>query len=490
MQIQLKKNTLIPAVALTFLSLVTSALIILSLYYNQNHYIFTYAPAEYTETADSLDNPYRGWYQMYGYSLSDKTPVVSETIQKQIQDASGCQLALLEINLSSYASGDLSAFALSQLEMILSSWEQAPQHLILRFLYDWNGNARQTEPQSESTILRHMEQTAEIVNRHTGTVYLIQGIFAGNYGEMHGSAHLSSTSIRALTQHLADVLDPSIYLSVRTPQHWRTVTQSFDPLTGKTAWNGSVSARLGLFNDGMLGSATDLGTYSEAAKDILPAAKAAKDYSVKGSRGEELNFQKSLCSYVPNGGEVVIDNPYNDFQAAVTTLADMHVSYLNLAHDTDVLKKWELAVYPGGGCFAGMNGLDYIERHLGYRYTITSSALTYTQRGKGPAVLNLTIANNGFSSCYRPLSAELILHHMETGTDQTLSLDTDTRLWAAGSSTMLNVPLDGSHYEPGNYTVYFRLTDPSSGKQIRLANTLTLDSTLGYLIAGMELISK
>lgn len=481
MHIQIKKNILIPTVLLSGLSLITSGLIILAACYNANHYVFTYAPAAYEETADALDNPYCGWYQMYGYTLSDHIPISAETIDRHKKDSAGCQLALLEINLQNYVSGELSDTALSQLEQILSSWEQSRHQLIVRFLYDWNGHAALTEPQSVQTILNHMNQTAAVVNRHTSSVYLMQGIFVGNYGEMHGSVHLTDASVRMLAQRLSNVTDPSVYLSVRTPQHWRTIAQSFEPLS-------APASGFGLFNDGMLGSATDLGTYGSSRHDILPAAKAASDFTAKGARAEELAFQNALCDWVPNGGEVVMDNPYNDFDAAVRTLRDMHVSYLSKEHDKAVLQKWELASYDGDDCFQGMNGLDYIGRHLGYRFTITDSSLTYDRSQKGPAVLELTVANRGFSSCYRALTAELIFLHTQTGESQTFPLDTDTRHWLADSETTVSVPINGRDYAPGNYTVWLRLTDPVSHRQIQLANTLQADHTFGYPIATLQIM--
>lgn len=44
---------------------------------------------------------------------------------------------------------------------------------------------------------------------------------------------------------------------------------------------------------------------------------------------------------VPNGGEVVLDNKYNDIDNAAKDLASMHVSYLNNAHDLAVINKWK-----------------------------------------------------------------------------------------------------------------------------------------------------
>ena len=48
---------------------------------------------------------------------------------------------------------------------------------------------------------------------------------------------------------------------------------------------------------------------------------------------------------VPNGGEVVLDNKYNDIDNAAKDLASMHVSYLNNAHDLAVINKWKKQTY-------------------------------------------------------------------------------------------------------------------------------------------------
>ncbi len=76
------------------------------------------------------------------------------------------------------------------------------------------------------------------------------------------------------------------------------------------------------FNDGMLGSVSDYGTYSDNTR------QDAGDFSA-WTREEELAFQDVLCSSVPSGGEVIVDNPYNDLENAIADLKTMHVSYLN-----------------------------------------------------------------------------------------------------------------------------------------------------------------
>ena len=96
----------------------------------------------------------------------------------------------------------------------------------------------------------------------------------------------------------------------------------------------SLMGRLGLFNDGMLGSESDLGTYGDTAR------RDATSPSYKGTRKEELAFQNNLCRYVPNGGEVIFNNTLSDLETSVSALRTMHVSYLNADNDGRVMEKW------------------------------------------------------------------------------------------------------------------------------------------------------
>lgn len=106
----------------------------------------------------------------------------------------------------------------------------------------------------------------------------------------------------------------------------------------------------------MLGTANDTGTYGDT-----PASADA--YRSAWVREDELDFQNRLCNFVPNGGEVILDNPFNDFDHALSDLSRMHVSYLNSEHDLVVLDKWKNSVYHDEvSVFDGISGYDYIAR--------------------------------------------------------------------------------------------------------------------------------
>lgn len=435
-------------------------------------YHVSYTPEACTESADELSNPYIGFYSMYGYVLGNDTLSNLPDPDSNPEETPG--LVMLELNLRRFADQDLSDPALAQLDTILSSWQKHGNSMILRFLYDWDGKAKDSEPQSLDQILRHMDQTAAIVNRYTDSVFLIQGIFVGNCGEMNGSDHLSDEDCSILMQHLADVIDPSIFLSVRTPVQRRKILNSAELPSAETAFDGSLSSRLGLFNDGMLGTANDTGTYGDT-----PASADA--YRSAWMREDELDFQDRLCNFVPNGGEVTLDNPLNDLAHAIQDLSRMHVSYLNSEHDPAVLDKWKAAAYKDkASVFNGLSGYDYIERHLGYRYVIQDTALDSSD-------FQIRLENVGFSVCYRKLDLQLTLVSSD-GEVFSFPISSDSRFWIPGTTAELSISLPLARLAKGSYTVYFQMTDPVLQREILPANTFSHD-THGFSIGTLE-ISK
>lgn len=460
------KKKKFPALTICILLTVT---ILFSFFIFRIHLSLTYTPGIYNETADALQNPYRGFYHIYGYMLSDDGALpdsISETLETEA--ASDTRLIMLQINLKNFRDTSLSDSALTQLDQILMAFCKTDKHLILRFLYDWNGDDTAAEPGERSAIENHMQQTAEVCNHYAERIYLLQGLFTGYYGEMHHSLYQSAEDMTALTQTLADAFDPLIFLAVRTPQQWRAITGISDPSGIPDNSQSTLAGRLGLYNDGMLGSETDTGTYGE------------------GMRESELHFQTQLCETVPNGGEVIIDNPFNDAKAAISDLSDMHVSYLNENYDMAVLEKWKRTAYEGTDVFTGYSAYDYIAAHLGYRYVFRASNIQFHTFRDQTAQLQLTIENTGFSNSGRPFTLTFTLVNRETGHSVLLTHEADSRILKSGQTTILSVPLDVRNYEEGTYALYFSASDPTSGEQIAFANDLPLTQH-GYQIGTLSL---
>lgn len=455
--------------------------IFLILFWNTHANRMTWSREAFPESTRILSNPYQGFYHMIGYTLSDDRILDSQI--SDMVDSYTDSLVLVEINLKNYRKTQISEQGLTQLDHILTAWSKSPSNtkLILRFLYDWDGLALATEPESLELILTHMDQVSILVNRHRDTVYLMQGIFIGNWGEMHHSNYMDEASVKTLIGHLNDVIDPSIYLSVRTPAQWRMILALYDIPAKFPAFGAdhSLMGRLGLFNDGILGSESDLGTYGNT-----PRREAASP-SYQGTREEELKFQNQLCTYVPNGGEVIYHQSISDLQTSVSALRTMHVSYLNADYDSRVLEKWKNTVWTDKDAFHGCDGYSYVKAHLGYRYLIRNFHIKKSGILRPRLHLTLTLENNGFSNTLKPFETSMTFKNTTTGTCFTVPLQADLRMLQSGQKKSFTVNIPAKDLERGSYEIYFSVTDETNGKMILLGNENELTHQ-GYLLGQLE----
>ena len=238
-----------------------------------------------------------------------------------------------------------------------------------------------------------------------------------------------------------------------------------------------------MFNDGMLGNKGDYGTYG---------SKSAYDAGIYSAwcRSEELQFQDALCRTVPNGGEVIVDNEYNDFDNALTDLKTMHVTYLNRDYDANVLNKWANTKVATGDCYDGMDGLSYMERHMGYRLLIKKVKMKQ-DFWKDTLQVSVTMQNVGFAPIYKPCEANLTFYgedgqKYKVKLKQTLSKLSGGNDVAKKQTLTATIPLD--KIEGGSSTAYFSLTDSISGLPILLANEQTYEDK-GYEI-GQVVVEK
>ena len=463
----MKKKLPVVIHSLFFIVCLTAAVFTLYHMISIRHLKVKYISTSSEESSESLVNPYRGFYQMSGYILSDdKSPKSASSWAKKSCTSDPYPLLLLEINLKNYSDSKISKNALSQLDKILTECTSAKKQIILRFLYDWDGQALSTEPSSLPQIKEHISQFSSIVNNHAKCIYILQGTLTGNNGEMNNSNYGDINQLRQIIEELDADITSDIYLAVRTPAQLRGILRTSTPLSSSEAYNGTLASRLSLFNDGMLGSVYDLGTYGST-----PRTSSSKPEE-QGTRSDELLFQSKLCQYVPNGGEVTTDNEYNDLDNAISDLAQMHVSYLNSEHDKAVLTKWKKSVYTGSeeDVFSGCSGYDYISEHLGYRYVVKQSSIEFHPVLDDTATLYLTVANVGFSSAYTKFTTDLILTNEDTGKSEKIETTIDNRSISGDDFSEFKINLDIRSLKKGTYTVSLRMKDPYTKGYIHFAN--------------------
>lgn len=425
----------------------------------------------FTESAMELQNPGRGFYQIYRFMITDKAVDYSRHVQELYLGDESTRLSLVEINLQAYRKGEITGAGIGNMKSLFRALGQIGKQLIVRFVYDWDGENQKYEPETIDIILNHMEQMEETLHEAAGWIFSLQGLWIGNWGEMNGTKYCSAKDWIRLAQKLYQVTAGLVFLGVRTPFQWREITGLCE-VEKNFPDACPFAGRIGLYNDGMLGNESDYGTYRLQEK----------------TRKEELEFQEKLCRHVPNGGEVICDNYYNDFENAVKDLAAMHVSYLNTGHDQKVLEKWKKVTYKGPGCFRGMDGYSYMERHLGYRFLIEKVDFGHCS-DQGHVEVNVSLRNAGFAPIYTNPTARLTLRNREGNRYYFYKMNGDLcRLEGgnkSGEMTALQADVAIDRLEEGTYEVYFWLMDPNTGRQILLANEQA-PAECGYHIGNIR----
>ena len=396
------------------------------------------------ETTESLRCPERGFYTILPFTAEEE-PFTTEVFPLHPDDT----LLLVEINLEKYAGAPLTTQALYGIDRLFERLRATGCGIIVRFLYDWCGKNILTEPKRIETILGHIGQLGRVIRKNADIIYLLQGLFVGNWGEMHGSRFIRGDYLKRLYAALSQATENRVRTAVRTPALWHAVTGM--PLLSDPPQDKTLP---GLFNDAMLGNESEYGTFSE-------------DPSL---REQELQLQKRLCRLVPYGGEAVGTEPQSDAGRAMAALARTGVSYLNRSYDENTLAKWKNAVVSGKGIWDGMSCYDYIEAHLGYRFVIRSVKLRQAALSKAVSA-KLLIENIGFAPIYHNTAAELVFVQGEreevfpmTGTVDRLSPET--------GACCLTAALGRLHERlgTGTYEIFFRLKSRKYNVTIPTAN--------------------
>ncbi|MBR2838009.1 MAG: DUF4874 domain-containing protein, partial [Kiritimatiellae bacterium] len=273
--------------------------------------------------------------------------------------------------------------------------------MVVRFGYT-SGRETGAEPSSFDTIVGHVNQIAPILGAFPDVVLAVECCMVGPWGEMHSSNYREPDQMRALMNAwLAALAEPTALL-VRQPT-WilEYAGKGVDAFMAEVA-DGTyctvqpAQRRIGMFNDGYLGSASDYGTWRAAANSM--------------TRGQGVEYLESRRN-VPYGGELAYltedeaDAAERDlFDAAkynvVQEFYRTHLGYLRnidtknhllagrieghlLTHDYDFAGMPDLAEW------YGRDMRSFIRAHMGYRFVVRNVAFASGN-------VDVTVENTGF----------------------------------------------------------------------------------------------
>lgn len=404
-----------------------------------------FQPEEFIESTDALANPGCGWYHLYTFDAADAdTPLYVACPAEE--------LVLLRISIAACRERELSGTELKNIARILRFFQDKQKDMILRFVYDIDGKGMEVEPVAVSLVQRHMRQLGAVIREFVSAVLVVQGILVGNWGEMHGSKFLSEKYLKMLTQTMLEAIGPDIFLAVRTLKQFQTVTAEMKE---------TQIRQIVFFNDGIFGSATDLGTYG-VARDEQQGEQLREDALLWQKQNARCRFNGGE---VLNGAETEKDRMrWQKVELASADLADMHISYLNSIYHPQVLQAWKEAniCWPGTGQI--LSGYEFIGRHLGYRFVLRSLSVDRKRK------MHIFIENCGFAECCQDVRCELIWQQGER--ESRLQVDTDVKAWESGKLTEITIPCQRpeTFSDTADSFCYLSLRRLLDGRVIRFAN--------------------
>ncbi len=385
-----------------------------------------FAETKLSEVTDVLKNPARGWYQIYTFQAEEEPDFKELEWCLDSKDT----LAFVLINIGSYRDKELDSTCMNRLRDILRFFQKNGYDIILRVVYDHEGKAMEREPFFFAQVLGHLEQVGELLREFADTIFVYQGMLVGNWGEMHTSRFLKKDKLTEMAQKLRFFKGEQTYLAVRRPVHWRLL----HPADTQPA---NCTDGMGLFDDGMFGSESHLGTFGVQLRENAGWDEA-------WSREEEMTFEDELCQVVPNGGEAVYKENCRQSLTQDGVLRDlqrMHITYLNKIHDARILDIWRNWLYRGPGVWMGRSVYDYVGAHLGYRFLIQKVRMPQYSVGEERAQLEITIKNTGFAAFYQ--DAELYVEcRDEKGEVRSWKLDDNMKGWKSGEVRDLVCPVE------------------------------------------------
>ena len=390
----------------------------------------------YEESIEEISNPDQGFYRPVYVKINENGAMYNKDVinsQTQLYHLR-CDISAFSEAVNKAADKPVTDEALKGLDALLFFLKENDKNAIVRFAYDpgYNGSADK-EPALE-VMLGHVKGVCSVLNRYVNTVTAIETGLIGPWGEMHTSAAANKEHITPLINAFLTAAS-EIPVLVRTPEMiYNYINVSYDKVEEISISPDEKAYRLGLYNDGYLGSESDLGTYRNRERDI--------------------NFLSVQNAHLPFGGEVTVpDSPFHNIETCLPEMNKIHLSYLNIEWDNRVIEKWKNTFYTDA-CglekqYYGKTAFTYIQNRLGYRFVLKNSVFTYSATSEKLNV-RLKLQNLGFGNLNRNKRAKLIF----TDSTGAVAFIADYGEIAVKDELEFNVE---HGLESGKYDVYLRI---------------------------------
>lgn len=302
-------------------------------------------------------------------------------------------------------SQDLTEDALNVLQQTFDNIRDFGGRVIVRICYDPWYNGRSNVTPAHEWVLKHVEQLAPVLSKNTDVIVALEMGMHGAYGEMHSDTSITYDRVAEAVNLMLRNTPPELKILTRTGNYSAKVL-GFDNwgvdfhIDGEkfaeiAKAKGDTMYRVGMFNDGYLGTQYDYGTWGADCKTSI-------------CREEGVAWLEKYSINTPYGGEAlttasgyqVINTPeflsYEGFRT--------HTSYLNIQWNNNLIDSWKKTPFKqkdfdyDPARVDSLSGFKYINDHLGYRFVLRESWITDTVGADGILRAKLRIQNVGFGN--------------------------------------------------------------------------------------------
>ena len=358
----------------------------------------------------------------------------------------------------------------------------------LRFRYDDEGKDN-PEPASFEQVLHHIEQlkNSGLFEKYSDIIAFVECGFVGKWGEMHGGKYTSVQHKAQVLEALLQAVPAPIPVTVRTPDifaEWAGITRAelsdrelIDSLS-ESKYTSDIQKnkdRIGLFDDGYMGSNSDLGTYANREIETNWLSVQTLTSYFGGEFSGNIDFAKQYDTYLPENS-----NP----EMYKTHLSYINSNIFNLYKDYTFSTEYDIN-NSNNSAYYGQTVFQFIRDHIGYRFVIRDSKLTETV-GQGEDIqVNFKVENTGFANVIPQVQSYVLLE--KDGIFTYAAADIDCRQWLSCTETenTLNITLPDC-LPAGNWNIYLKLSMGTpidilnmNSRSIRFANDDVWNPSLG-----------
>lgn len=412
---------------------------------------------------------------------------------------------LIEFDISAFSTrnggievldGEKVHLPIEKIKDVLNRVNTSGKTALIRFAYDpdfeGDGQSRDVELEDFSLILTHIEDICAAIKDYEQVITGIQCGMVGPWGEMNFTTYsknmakadfekynydfeleLDSTPdkndgyiengylvliMRKFTKEL-DANNCDVPLLVRQPRFIydyikrRKSDFNFDgenvPALFIPDTSNKEFYRLGLYNDGYLGSNMDTGTFTI-------------------NRAQETDFIKAFTDHTPYGGELI--GNYNLKDGNCASMKEMfinHLSVLNIGYKESVFRDLNNFKYDNESAFS------YLIKHMGYRYIVKDVVFEYPEN-LSELDINLTFENNGFANL--PYHRKKMMSVLFEKDGKIVYEKKDPNLLFDGKEKTFI--LNTVKLSEGSYAIYLKISDFDGNYPIQLANKNLWNSEL------------